>query len=252
MLASMPDFLAGIAERATRSMTDCDFGDDSADAIKEAADAMREEATSAVWTSDEGKFVLFRMLAVAPWSPMAAPPGANAPLAAALAHLFHSTSAKPHRARPLANVWVPWACRWVHRLMDAWFSGEPVADAPPVVGCVGRPARRRSRARNSAGSARDLARRARHTGPCVANDDSSVDSFDFDESDTDDDDCASAWDAPDSESDSDSDFNSGVYDSGDNESTASSLRGEAAQLDEGNEAIDQSDFNEAWDDYDAG
>ncbi len=78
-------------------------------------------ATATDWQSAEGRFILYRLLAVAPWDSTVAAGVGDSPLAAALGLLFEQTNAKPHRLRALAHAWVRWAGRTLLRLNDAWF-----------------------------------------------------------------------------------------------------------------------------------
>jgi hypothetical protein len=85
------------------------------------------------WATAEGRFILFRLLAVAAW-PAAIPqlgeqPG---PLTAALGTVFDQLAAKPHRSRPFSNAWASWAARWLTRFHQCYYAHwRGVALAPP-------------------------------------------------------------------------------------------------------------------------
>ena len=91
--------------------------------------AIGEQASGMDWTSTEGNWVLYRLLAVAPWPAKAAAQGHS--LALALGQVFDEVIAKNHRIRRVANKWVPWAGGTVMRLHDAW-SGRLRPHLPSV------------------------------------------------------------------------------------------------------------------------
>ena len=80
--------------------------------------AIGQQASAMDWTSMEGNWVLYRLLAVAPWPAKAAAP--DHALVLALGEVFDEVIAKNHRIRRVANRWVPWAGRTVMQLHDAW------------------------------------------------------------------------------------------------------------------------------------
>lgn len=120
-----------------------------------------ELALTADWNSAAGRFVLYRLLAVASWDtsvqdaaqqPGAAADAAQPPLAAAgaapaalpgaggqlpaaeelaitIATALEGAVCKPHRVRPLANMWMGWASTAVQDITAAWFAGEQLAAA---------------------------------------------------------------------------------------------------------------------------
>ena len=85
-------------------------------------------ARSIDWSSADGKFVLFRLLAVATWS--SRPCRADMPLSRAIAGIFESPEyeLKNHHVRPLANAWANWGASGVLDIFTAWNS----AAAPHV------------------------------------------------------------------------------------------------------------------------
>ena len=102
-----------------------------------ALEALDTAEAAGYWDTPGGRFVLYRLLAVAPWSGrLAQVPGMalqTNPLAAALGKLFTDTVAKPHRLRSVCNSWAQWAGGWVDRLFTAWRNAVPDAghqDAP--------------------------------------------------------------------------------------------------------------------------
>ena len=89
------------------------------------------------WGSEDGKFVLFRLLAVLPW-PEAAPSLSGnrlGPLSAAVGRVFDLCTGKVHRLRRLANGWVRNSASSVLRIVDA-FNGAlapcPVPASPSI------------------------------------------------------------------------------------------------------------------------
>lgn len=127
MLREVPALVARLVLLAVRAAA----GGHAAPAGAGAASAAQARGLAARtdWQSAEGRFVLFRLLAVAPWDAAAAPNPAEAPLASTLGGYFDATLVKPHRIRPLANAWVSWAGRWVERVTGAWFADAPAERA---------------------------------------------------------------------------------------------------------------------------
>jgi hypothetical protein len=70
------------------------------------------------WSSPELRFVLFRFLAVSTFSAAAAAPGHQ--LVRLLGSVFDRVTAKPHKLRPVANVWAGFAGSAVAGLFRAW------------------------------------------------------------------------------------------------------------------------------------
>lgn len=82
---------------------------------------VRAAADAQDWTSPEGKFVLFRLLIVAPWTAASPhlPPG---PLTRALGELFDAFTAKNHLARPARNMWLSWAAGWLVKFHSVYYA----------------------------------------------------------------------------------------------------------------------------------
>jgi hypothetical protein len=70
------------------------------------------------WSSPELRFVLYRFLAVSTFSAAAAAPGHQ--LVRLLGSVFDRVTAKPHKLRPVANVWAGFAGTAVAGLFQAW------------------------------------------------------------------------------------------------------------------------------------
>ena len=82
------------------------------------------------WSSEDGKFALFHLFAVATWT--SRPCSAGMPLSSALAALFESVELKNHHVRPLANSWANWGSSGVLTVFDAWNSSA----APKVASAI--------------------------------------------------------------------------------------------------------------------
>ena len=89
--------------------------------------AVEQQLAGVDWASSEGRFILFRFLAVLTWPASAA--ASDHPAVAALGSLFDAAVAKTHRLRPMANAWVTFAGAAVMRLFGAWNSALPAASA---------------------------------------------------------------------------------------------------------------------------
>lgn len=87
----------------------------------------RRLAEAQDWSSDEGKFLLFRLLSMATW-PERIPDTVPGPLTALLGRMFDRVAAKPHRLRPLANMWAGWSSKWLVRLRHAYYDHWREAD----------------------------------------------------------------------------------------------------------------------------
>ena len=72
------------------------------------------------WTSADGKYVLFHLLAVATWTSRSCRP--DMPLSLAIAAIFESPvfELKNHHVRPLANSWANWGAAGVLNIFAAW------------------------------------------------------------------------------------------------------------------------------------
>ena len=88
--------------------------DPSLNALAEAARAAMARMT---WTSDEGCWLLFRLVAVLPFPAAAAAPGHAA--IAALGALFDACRLDSRHLAPVAQIWVRWAVRHSHSLGKA-------------------------------------------------------------------------------------------------------------------------------------
>ncbi len=102
--------------------------------------------------------MLYTLLAVTPWGPGQPPDWQSnhnqslggmhidalweeGPLAtsdelqSSLASIFDETVAKPHRLRPLANLWVRWAAEQTRHIAAAWVAAtDPEAPCPVKTG----------------------------------------------------------------------------------------------------------------------
>lgn len=75
------------------------------------------------WTSADGRWVLYRMLLVLPWtlqSIVDTPTNVPCKLARAMGAIFQNVCGSHHWLRPLANSWTAWASRQVLRVDHAW------------------------------------------------------------------------------------------------------------------------------------
>ena len=77
-------------------------------------------ARNTEWSSADGKFALFRLLAVATWRSRPCRP--DMPLSRAIAEIFESPKyeLKNHHVRPLANSWANWGAAGVLAIFAAW------------------------------------------------------------------------------------------------------------------------------------
>ncbi len=118
---SMPGFVSHAVRLAYDAVRPKDGTD--AEALAMAATAYTLAATQD-WTSPEGRFIMFRLLGVAPWPAAVAgcPFGA---LGSFLGTMFDRVTAKPHRLRPLANNWCGWSSKWLQRLHGAYYANWP-------------------------------------------------------------------------------------------------------------------------------
>ncbi len=113
---------------------------------------------SPAWDSSRGRMMLYKLLAVTPWGPGQPPDWQSnhnqslggmhidalweeGPLAtsdelqSSLASIFDETVAKPHRLRPLANLWVRWAAEQTRHIAAAWVAAtDPEAPCPVKTG----------------------------------------------------------------------------------------------------------------------
>jgi hypothetical protein len=75
------------------------------------------------WCTPDGRYVLFRMLMVAPW-PADAVRDTPSPISCELAYLlgkvFDLTNARHYKIRRLANRWVAWASKHASNIARAW------------------------------------------------------------------------------------------------------------------------------------
>lgn len=117
VISGLPQVIGDIATKALRARQQDPAADLSAAEHARVNDLITQ-AQLLDWTSDQGKWILFRLLTVAPWPSSAAAPGHG--LVASLGRLFDDVIAKNHRIRPLANRWVVWAGKEVLALHYAW------------------------------------------------------------------------------------------------------------------------------------
>ena len=73
------------------------------------------------WASPEGHFVLYRLLTLTTW-PAQVPLSEPGPLTRLLGRVFDTVNAKPHRIRPLANMWAAWASRRMYAIHHAYYA----------------------------------------------------------------------------------------------------------------------------------
>ena len=85
--------------------------------LAELAETARRAMAAMAWTSDEGRWVLFRLMAVLPFTAAAAAPGHAA--VAALGALFDACRLDGRRLAPVAQTWVKWAVQHSHSLGKA-------------------------------------------------------------------------------------------------------------------------------------
>jgi hypothetical protein len=77
------------------------------------------------WSSVDGKFCLFRLLCVSPWSSWHLPGSPSPPpdsLCSMLAVTFDSTRAPHRHFRPMAHAWASWAGEAILTICNAWSS----------------------------------------------------------------------------------------------------------------------------------
>jgi hypothetical protein len=87
---------------------------------EELVQQIRKLADDTDWSSADGRFVLFHLLAVATWTHR--PCRADMPLSRALAGVFESNTfeLKNHHVRPLVNGWANWGAAGVLDIFAAW------------------------------------------------------------------------------------------------------------------------------------
>jgi hypothetical protein len=124
--ASLPSMIYHLVRLGYQSIEPRDGTEDFSE---EPAEAARQLAEQQDWDTAEGRFLFFRLLAVAPW-PAAVPHSEPGPLTAALGRMFDVAVAKPHRIRPLANMWTAWSSKWLHHVHAAYFDAQA---GPPAV-----------------------------------------------------------------------------------------------------------------------
>ena len=93
------------------------------------AEAARSTMAAMRWDSQEGRWLLFRLMAVLPFPAAAAAPGHAA--VAALGALFDACRFDSRRLAPVAQLWVTWAVKHSHALgkarVEAYHSPEVAA-----------------------------------------------------------------------------------------------------------------------------
>lgn len=131
VLAGLPRKLRSLArmlERATATRERRCDPSATAQRRKVSGELLTAGPQSEYWATAGGRFVLYRLLAAAPWrAAMATPAHATStsailanPLAHALGSLFDLVNVKPHRLRAFYNAWGTWAGAGTNRIMTAW------------------------------------------------------------------------------------------------------------------------------------
>ena len=117
-------------------------------------------ATGTDWISDDGKFVLFHLLAVATWT--SRPCRHDMPLSRALASVFAAPEfeLKNHHIRPMANSWANWGATGVLSIFDAW--NQTVSPSISAATEAARPRRTSRRAAAIVGSPQAHRKQRRH------------------------------------------------------------------------------------------
>ena len=81
---------------------------------------MSSEASCFDFSSDTGRFILFRLLLFHPWSARLAGSDLSQYTAAVIGELFDESGMPNMLLRPLADAWGRWSIRWAWRLGKAW------------------------------------------------------------------------------------------------------------------------------------
>jgi len=81
---------------------------------------MSSEASCFDFSSDTGRFILFRLLLFHPWSARLAGSDLSQYTAAVIGELFDESGMPNMLLRPLADAWGHWSIRWAWRLGKAW------------------------------------------------------------------------------------------------------------------------------------
>jgi hypothetical protein len=136
MVDSLNNFLVSLCRHALIAMSphaaDGITPDDGHAAINVAALLVAVAAMTMDWTSAEGRWVAYRLLACASWPARAAQATHPFGLATALGMLLDAVQAKPHHLRPLANAWFAWASGWVLKITRTWARTRRAPDADAV------------------------------------------------------------------------------------------------------------------------
>jgi hypothetical protein len=98
------------------------------------------------WSSADGRWVLYRLLLVLPWtlnSVKDTPAGVPCALARAMGAVFQNVCGPHHWLRPLANSWAMWASRQVLRIESTWArateAGAPIVAAAAAAAALAPP-----------------------------------------------------------------------------------------------------------------
>lgn len=84
------------------------------------------------WSSADGRWTTFRLLLCTTWgahSVAETPAGVSCAVAHAMGEAFDDVGVHHHRLRSMANMWVSWASRTVHRIVGAWKLAEEDAES---------------------------------------------------------------------------------------------------------------------------
>ena len=84
------------------------------------------------FSSDTGRFILFRLLLFHPWSARLAGSDLSQYTAAVIGELFDESGMPNMLLRPLADAWGHWSIRWAWRLGKAWREALPFVDEESI------------------------------------------------------------------------------------------------------------------------
>ena len=88
--------------------------------VGDLCDEVAAEATVVDFDTDEGRFILFRLLLCHPWAARLAPSDTSFYSAGVMGELFDVSGLRNSLLRPLADSWCRWCIYWSWRLGDAW------------------------------------------------------------------------------------------------------------------------------------
>jgi hypothetical protein len=112
LTASAPIMLLQLVSRIEAAYVRADRPLPDGVAAKRASDLRALSDAAAVWSTADGKHVLYHMLAALPW-PARVAAGGGAPLSALLGRIFDETVLERRYRRRLADGVIRWASHWI-------------------------------------------------------------------------------------------------------------------------------------------